>query len=246
LHQADRYRELACDAWVTELVPDQAPTYAHALVDRLDRERVGLPVLAMVGTRRQHVARMKERLTLLFERPAIRAPRFALGLAVAVVVASLLMPHGSATTRERPVQEPAIAEVRSPLLDTYGVASFEELEQRSGQAIEADSSNGAAWSQLGVALLMTQKIPAAMEAFERQFELGFAPTIASYNLACCYALEIEPEEALYWLQQAVQSGFDDADHIESDPDLGILQELPEFHELLVALRGGGPQVSANQ
>jgi tetratricopeptide (TPR) repeat protein len=56
-----------------------------------------------------------------------------------------------------------------------------------------------------------------------------------YALACALALSERPGDALESLSKAVDAGFRDRDHADSDPDLTALRELPEFRQLLEAM-----------
>ena len=57
-----------------------------------------------------------------------------------------------------------------------------------------------------------------------------------YNLACSHALLGAADQALTALDKAIQCGYQDADWMESDPDLASLSALPAFRSLLDGLR----------
>ncbi len=57
-----------------------------------------------------------------------------------------------------------------------------------------------------------------------------------YNLACSHALLGAAEQALAALDKAIQCGYQDADWMESDPDLASLSAVPAFRSLLEGLR----------
>ena len=56
--------------------------------------------------------------------------------------------------------------------------------------------------------------------------------LARYNLACSLARAGRLEEAIDALSRAVLLGYDDLDHMESDPDLESLHAHPDFQALL--------------
>ena len=56
--------------------------------------------------------------------------------------------------------------------------------------------------------------------------------LARYNLACSLARAGRADEAIDSLSRAVLLGYDDLDHMESDPDLESLQAHPDFRALL--------------
>ncbi len=53
-----------------------------------------------------------------------------------------------------------------------------------------------------------------------------------YNVACLYALEGEPEQAIACLEEALARGFGNRDWIRRDPDLASLRDHPRFQALV--------------
>lgn len=74
----------------------------------------------------------------------------------------------------------------------------------------------------------------ALKVDQRLVELRPSDGVAHYNLACSLALLGYGEEALAELWHAFDMGYDDIIHLESDPDLEALRDLPGYHELLHA------------
>lgn len=60
---------------------------------------------------------------------------------------------------------------------------------------------------------------------------------ALYNVACTYSLMGEKRKALAFLKNAVDWGFIDFAHIESDPDLNSIRELDGYKELIANRTG---------
>jgi tetratricopeptide (TPR) repeat protein len=60
--------------------------------------------------------------------------------------------------------------------------------------------------------------------------------VVHYHLACTLARLDYLEDSLAMLTKALHLGYDDYDHLESDPDLDPLRELPEFLALLRAAK----------
>lgn len=65
--------------------------------------------------------------------------------------------------------------------------------------------------------------------------------IAAYNIACNYALDEEKDKALEWLKKALDAGYDNFDHVESDPDLEPLREEKEYEEMLKEAKKKAPK-----
>ncbi len=61
-------------------------------------------------------------------------------------------------------------------------------------------------------------------------EIGY---VSAYNVACGYALAGKKEEALDWLELAVQKGFNEFEHMRKDPDLDSLRGEKRYKKLLV-------------
>ena len=72
----------------------------------------------------------------------------------------------------------------------------------------------------------------AVEYDKRLVDLQPDDFLARYNLACSLARAGRAEEAIDSLSRAVLLGYDDLDHMESDPDLESLRAHPDFQALL--------------
>lgn len=65
----------------------------------------------------------------------------------------------------------------------------------------------------------------------RLFE-RFGDRVAAVNAACCHARLGRLDEGLAWIQRAVDSGYSDVEHLETDEDLAALRACPEFAEFV--------------
>ena len=72
----------------------------------------------------------------------------------------------------------------------------------------------------------------AVDYDRRLVELQPEDFLARYNLACSLARAGRVDEAIDSLSRAVLLGYDDLDHMESDPDLESLRAHPDFQALL--------------
>ncbi len=59
-----------------------------------------------------------------------------------------------------------------------------------------------------------------------------SPSLISYNIACCYALGEHSDEAIRWLKMALDEGFSEITLAQTDSDLEILHNNPEFLHLV--------------
>lgn len=56
--------------------------------------------------------------------------------------------------------------------------------------------------------------------------------VSLYNSACLYARLGDKKEAMRYLREAVDGGYNEFDHIEKDYDLDPLRDMPEYRELM--------------
>ncbi|GKV30277.1 hypothetical protein SLEP1_g39104 [Rubroshorea leprosula] len=87
----------------------------------------------------------------------------------------------------------------------------------------------------GLQLYKSAKYEEALEKFESV--LGSRPgpeeaSVASYNVACCYAKLNQIQAGISALQDALQMGFEDFKRIRTDPDLANIRTSKEFDPLL--------------
>ncbi|MBN1442500.1 MAG: hypothetical protein JXA90_07315 [Planctomycetes bacterium] len=84
--------------------------------------------------------------------------------------------------------------------------------------------------------LLMKNFPKAVHYFEIARRIQPEDQLTLYNLACAYSLGGKQDQALEALEASVKAGFDDADHMEQDPDLDPLRNLPRFRKLIEELR----------
>ncbi|MDA3926906.1 MAG: hypothetical protein PF904_19680 [Kiritimatiellae bacterium] len=76
-----------------------------------------------------------------------------------------------------------------------------------------------------------------MEAITHQgISLGTSDNLWTYNLACALALQNNIDEAIERLQEAINLGFDDLEHIKTDSDLKNLHQVEKFITLVDTLQ----------
>lgn len=228
LGQVQRYKELACDAWVAEHARHARRPFAASLLHLAAASPARHLQLSARGAR-QPARRLKERLLGLYQEGCqSRLPASAPWLLAPLLLLSLV---GAAPrlggAAGRPLREQDLR-----LLAGFGVSTYEELLVQTEQQLAREPDDGNHWARLGIAHIGLGHQEAARRAFTRQDELGVAPSFARYNMACSYALEGQADAALEWLQRAVESGVNDPDQIRDDPDLQSLHGDPLFDALL--------------
>ena len=96
-----------------------------------------------------------------------------------------------------------------------------------GQSEEGNRLNAKA-----VAEYRDGDLEAALETIKRAHEAEPKDSRILYNLACFHALDGHKEEAVTWLDRAVEAGFHDPDKIAEDDDLDSLRDKPKYKAAL--------------
>jgi tetratricopeptide (TPR) repeat protein len=107
----------------------------------------------------------------------------------------------------------------------FDIDFFERLLVRRGDAVEVLKILAELVSKKG-------NLKRAVELDSRLVMLQPDDFLARYNLACSLARVGRSEDAIDSLSRAILLGYDDLDHMESDPDLESLHEHPDFQALL--------------
>ncbi|MBI5545106.1 MAG: tetratricopeptide repeat protein [Deltaproteobacteria bacterium] len=138
-----------------------------------------------------------------------------------------------ATPLPRPTPKVEMHPQAKPLYDE-GVAKLSRgdgsgAQKRFKLALEYDPKNPIIHESLGVAFRLRKDYTNARASYQAAIKLGRLPS-SYYNLACIFALEGKPREAMATLSTALKMGFADPD-IGKDQDLKSLLDLPGFEEL---------------
>lgn len=87
------------------------------------------------------------------------------------------------------------------------------------------------WNSVGIELLRSGDYEAAANAFDKEY-LVSKDEDALYNKACARSLAGKKDEALKLVEQSINSGAVNADHLQEDPDLIALHDMPRFDQLV--------------
>jgi tetratricopeptide (TPR) repeat protein len=107
----------------------------------------------------------------------------------------------------------------------FDIDFFERLLSRNGDSLEVLRLLAELVSKKGL-------VERAAELDAKVVELLPDDCLARYNLACSLARAGRPDEAIDSLSKAILLGYDDLPHMDVDPDLDSLRDLPEFRALL--------------
>lgn len=108
---------------------------------------------------------------------------------------------------------------------------LEEAEKAFRKAIELNPSLAESYLSLGVLLWEQGKYEETEYLFKKTTQLMPDYPDAHYNLACSYARKGMKQEAITSLRTAVEKDYNDWPNIDSDENLNMLRDDPQFKEL---------------
>ena len=107
----------------------------------------------------------------------------------------------------------------------FDIDFYEKLLTKNGESLEVLRILAELVSKKGV-------MSRASELDTKLVELLPEDFLARYNLACSLARAGKSDEAIDSLSQSILLGYDDLAHMDVDPDLDSLRDLPDFQALL--------------
>lgn len=152
-----------------------------------------------------------------------------------------------------PVRQKQIAAAVSRVMDAFVVGSEAVADwlqcavRRLGDDVDVNVAVLAGCLfRRGMWCMEQNDFTTAFELFEAADRIE-PSAIAVYNAACCQAQLGQLECAVGTLRRAVASGYSNAQHMMSDPDLVPLHGLPAFHDVMTGLNGASqPQQQQQQ
>jgi hypothetical protein len=135
----------------------------------------------------------------------------------------------SAQNVQKTTYEQIVSEAQSKTAAKEWVAAIALWER----AVEMNPHLTRNWISYANALYEAKEYRKAITAYEKWNELGASyPWDATYNIACCYALLGEKSKALQWLADALNLGFRNLRHAQTDTDFETLRNDPKYRELV--------------
>ena len=111
-------------------------------------------------------------------------------------------------------------------------AEGDRAAARYEKLIAAGGKDGSALYRTGTDALNAGRYDVAEKAFRASAAAGHRVAASTYNVACALARAGKKAEALDALQKAIEEGYTDARHMESDDDLENLHGEKRFSELV--------------
>jgi tetratricopeptide (TPR) repeat protein len=95
-----------------------------------------------------------------------------------------------------------------------------------------DPENGRGWLRLGIALTSLGRYPEAVSAIEEAEKLSWLPPLTRFYLARASAFAGNKDDALHWLEKAVEAGYSSPDQIEGDDAFQDLRSDARFEKVV--------------
>src|SRR5262245_50549129 len=141
---------------------------------------------------------------------------------------------GSPAPGETPPEKKPFAELLAEAQARSKEGKWAEAAPLWKQLAARNPTQGNYALQLGKALYERKEYRQAIPPYTRAFELrtGY-PANSAYNIACCHALLGEKKPALRWLETALNRGFRDLVHAQTDDDFASIRDDPKYRELVL-------------
>ncbi len=153
----------------------------------------------------------------------------ALQKIVAQKDANLLYPLFQEELQTQP-QNPAIQYHAGNLLRRFG--QIEAARAHYEAAFSLDTSFILPLNQLADIALSKAEYDKAIAIYKRMVQIKPAQATFYYNIACLYCRQNQSQEALKWLQTAVDKGYDNWQLLKTDKDLELIRNTQEFQQII--------------
>ena len=115
------------------------------------------------------------------------------------------------------------------------LAQFEKIKNKNRNV---EPATGREWYEKGMEYHHSDRYAEAIAAFKFAIDAGYRVDGSKYNIACGYALMGDRDQAMKWLRDSIDAGYDSYDHIAEDSDLDSLRADREFQALLASIHDG--------
>lgn len=124
-------------------------------------------------------------------------------------------------------------------LTRFGVRNWDELKRRAESVLAQNPNDRTAMQELGWGRLRLGDYAGAEAQFRKLDDLNWNRVVSSYNIACSVALQGRGNEAIAWLEKAVDAGMTDVELLLGDRDLTTLRGRDDFRAVVQRMRAAG-------
>jgi spermidine synthase len=114
----------------------------------------------------------------------------------------------------------------------YQSGKMEQALEHFGQVLSIDPKHVKTLFVLGGLMAQQGKLESALKYYEEALALAPKSILGHYNMACVLARQRETVRAVESLRKAIEVGFDDWDHLMTDPDLENIRHARAYQELI--------------
>lgn len=118
------------------------------------------------------------------------------------------------------------------------LGNYDNAIYYSQKAVDLKPDFADPYNTLGIAYTYKKDYSQGILFFRQHFGMATDKSLSAYNLACCYSLQNQVDEALMWLEEALKAGYTDYNWIEQDGDLQNIRYHPKFNDILSRYKGG--------
>lgn len=119
---------------------------------------------------------------------------------------------------------------------------YDEARAALRAHLRVNPYDGAAWRLLAFTEYEAMNYDASIEAALKAYDLGINPSGQLYNIACTHALAGRADQAISFLERALNEGFAETETIENDADFAGMRDDPRF----IALTGINPPAESDR
>jgi hypothetical protein len=115
---------------------------------------------------------------------------------------------------------------------TQSVNTKQQELFNNAPVIKTNEDNYHEYFSIGLTNLNSGQFKESLVEFLKCIELKKDDYLSAYNIACCYSLLSNADEAFEWLNTSVTLGMLEVNHIENDTDLLFIRNDPRFTHVI--------------
>lgn len=113
------------------------------------------------------------------------------------------------------------------------VGKWAEAAAAWERVVQANPTRGEYWERLASAYLSAKEYRRAIPPYQQAIELKHGyPAVWAYNVACCFALLGEKDEAVRWVEKSLKMGYRYPRNAHTESRLASLRDDPRFRDLV--------------
>ena len=114
----------------------------------------------------------------------------------------------------------------------YHIKSYKAAADHYKHALALNPGFPEAIFQLAAVYADLKEYAKSVSAFQQLIAITPDNPLLYYNIACIYARQNRTQNAVTWLKKAIDHGYNNWTHLESDKDLESIRQEPYFRQLI--------------